>query len=76
MVNVDPDLFPDQLAETLTHECLADIGRSVGFDVLGIATRRLDRDRRMMPARRNQEPGSQIELRMHEEYVLGLYKPD
>lgn len=61
--------------DTLTHECLADIGRSVGFDVLGIATRRLDRDRRMMPARRNQEPGSQIELRMHEEYVLGLYKP-
>jgi DNA modification methylase len=62
--------------DTLTHECLADIGRSVGFDVVGIATRRLDRDRRMMPARSGQAPRSQIEQRMHEEFVIALYKPE
>jgi DNA modification methylase len=61
---------------TQTQECLAEIGIAVGFDVVNIATRKLDRDRRMMPARRTQTPGSQIEQRMHEEYVIGFYKPE
>jgi len=64
-----------QGVDTLTHECLASIAESLGFDVVGIATRRLDRDRRMMPARSGRPAGSQIEQRMHEEYVIGLRKP-
>ena len=60
--------------DTRTQDCLADIGQALGFDVVGIGVRRLDRDKRMMPARRNKS-ASQIEQRMHEEYVLGFYKP-
>ena len=57
-----------------TQKGLAAIGQSVGFAVAGIGTRRLDRDRRMMPARWGRERHSQIEERMHEEYVIGLIK--
>jgi DNA modification methylase len=62
--------------DTETGVCLADIGESNGFEVVGIAERRLDRNRRMMPARENGERASQIEERMHEEYVIGLYKSE
>ena len=62
--------------DTRTQDCLARIGEEVGFEVVGIAVRRLDRDRRMMPARRSRKPVSQIERRMHEEYVIGFYKPE
>jgi DNA modification methylase len=62
--------------DTRTQDCLADIGEAIGFEVIDIATRQLDRDRRMMPARRGRKPSSQIEERMHEEYVIGFYKPD
>jgi DNA modification methylase len=62
--------------DTRTQDCLARIGEEVGFEVAGIAVRRLDRDRRMMPARRGRTPASQIEQRMHEEYVIGFYKPE
>ena len=58
-----------------THRCLADIAESIGFDLVGIAERALDRNRRMMPARFGGRKGSLIEQRMHEEYVIGLYKP-
>ena len=61
--------------DTQTHTCLADIGRSVGFDVPRIGTRHLDRNRRMMPAGDSVDPESQIQQRMHEEYVIGFYKP-
>jgi DNA modification methylase len=61
--------------DTQTHTCLADIGRSVGFDVPRIGTRHLDRNRRMMPAGASVDPESQIQQRMHEEYVIGFYKP-
>ena len=57
-----------------THNGLAAIGESVGFDLAGVGVRRLDRDKRMMPARWNKNQHSQIENRMHEEYVLGLIK--
>ena len=61
--------------DTETQSCLADIGRQIGFEVPGIGVRNLDRNRRMMPAgnRINQE--SQIQQRMHHEYVIGFYKP-
>jgi DNA modification methylase len=57
-----------------THDCLAQIAATLGFEVIGIARRDLDRNKRMMPARFGEKKGSQIEHRMHEEYVIGLYK--
>lgn len=57
-----------------TQKGLATIGKSVGFDLAGIGVRRLDRDKRMMPARWGTKRHSQIEERMHEEYVIGLVK--
>jgi len=59
-----------------THLCLAEIATKVGFDLVRIAERRLDRDRRMMPARFGQKGASQIEERMHHEYVVGLLKAE
>lgn len=58
-----------------THYCLADIAAAVGFDVVGLARRALDRNRRMTPARFRRKSDSVIEQRMHEEYVIGLFKP-
>ncbi len=58
-----------------THLCLADIGAGVGFDVVGVVARQLDRNRRMMPARFGKKSDSMIEQRMHDEYVIGLVKP-
>ena len=58
-----------------THNCLADIAASVGFEVVRVAQRTLDRNKRMMPARFGKKTDSMIEQRMHEEYVIGLYKP-
>ncbi len=57
-----------------THTCLGEISQEVGFDLVDIAERKLDRNRRMMPARRGSYR-SQIEQRMHEEHVISLYKP-
>jgi hypothetical protein len=61
--------------ETETHLCLAEIGQSIGFEVPKIGVRNLDRDRRMLPAGSNVNLGSQIQQRMHEEYIIGFYKP-
>ena len=58
-----------------THKGLAAIGEQIGFEVAKIGVRQLDRDRRMMPARWNGAKQSQIEQRMHEEYVIGFVKP-
>lgn len=57
-----------------THKALASIGEAVGFDLAGIGTRDLDRDKRMMPARWGKSPASRIEERMHQEFVIGLVK--
>jgi DNA modification methylase len=59
-----------------THWCLADIAAELGFDVVGVVQRILDRNKRMMPARFGKKTDSMIEQRMHEEYVIGLWKPD
>ena len=61
--------------DTETQICLADIGRSIGFRVPKIGVRNLDRNRRMMPAGTKLDLNSQIQQRMHEEYVIGFYKP-
>lgn len=60
--------------DTETQYCLADIGRSIGFEVPKIGVRHLDRDRRMLPASFEIDHKSQIQQRMHEEYVIGLIK--
>ena len=57
-----------------THKGLAAIGEDAGFDLAGTGKRQLDRDKRMMPARWGKRGQSQIEERMHEEYVIGLVK--
>lgn len=61
--------------DTETHTCLAEIGKGLGFQVPAIGTRNLDRNRRMMPATTTPNPDSQIQQRMHQEYVIGMYKP-
>ena len=61
--------------DTQTHLCLADIGATLGFDVVGVTRRIIDRNKRMMPARFGKKTGSPIEDRMHEEYVIGFFKP-
>ena len=58
-----------------THKGLAAIGENAGLILAGIGTRQLDRDKRMMPARWGSLRQSQIEERMHKEYVIGLVKP-
>ena len=58
-----------------TQQHLAEISTQLGFDVVGIGKRVLDRDRRMMPARWGNATMKGIEQRMHEEFVLGLVKP-
>ena len=58
-----------------THKALAAIAEGLGFACAGIGVRRLDRDKRMMPARWGNSRQSQIEHRMHEEYAIGLVKP-
>ena len=61
--------------DTETAKCLCEIGKTVGFDIVDTAERKLDRNRRMMPARKNAQPESQIEERMHKEYIIGFHKP-
>ena len=58
-----------------THHCLADIAQAIGFSVVGVVQRLLDRNKRMMPTRFGKKTDSMIEQRMHEEYVIGLLKP-
>lgn len=61
--------------DTQTQDCLAEIGCSIGFNLAGIGLRTLDRNRRMMPAGNQIDTNSQIQQRMHFEYVIGLQKP-
>jgi DNA modification methylase len=61
--------------DTNTPNCLAEIGESIGFRVPKIGVRILDRDKRMLPAGHSKDPASQIQQRMHEDYLIGLYKP-
>jgi len=63
--------------DTKTDVCVAEIGRHVGLEVVGIGVRELDRNKRMMPARRAQvATHANIEKRMHEEYVIGFVRPE
>lgn len=57
------------------HACLAEIGSALGFQVPKIGVRQLDRNRRMLPVGFKVDTSSTIQQRMHEEYVIGFYKP-
>lgn len=61
--------------DTQTQTCLAEIGRAMGFEVPKIGVRNLDRNRRMLPAGAHLDLASQIQQRMHQEHVIGFYKP-
>ncbi len=56
-------------------DCLAEIGKQVGFDVPAIGVRNLDRNRRMLPIGNDHDATSQIQQRMNQEFVIGFYKP-
>ena len=58
------------------EECLVAIGKKAGFEVPKIGIRQLDRNRRMLPAGSKRDSTSQIQQRMHEEYVIGFYKAE
>ncbi|MGA2159401.1 MAG: DNA methyltransferase [Dehalococcoidia bacterium] len=60
---------------TCTAECLAEIGKCSGFKVPAIGKRNIDRDHRMMPVGNQVNLNSTVQNRMHEEYVIGFYKP-
>lgn len=61
--------------DTETDRCLAEIGEAIGFEIPAIGVRHIDRNKRMMPAGKKIDLDSQIQQRMHEEYVIGFYKP-
>lgn len=61
--------------DTETQNCLADIGKEIGFDIPKIGVRKIDRNKRMLPAGNVTDSNSQIQQRMHEEYVIGFFKP-
>ncbi len=62
--------------DTQTAECLAEIGQVLGFRVSKIGVRNLDRNRRMLPAGTQIDKNSQIQQRMHQEFVIGFFKPE
>ena len=57
------------------HTCLDEIGTSLGFQIPKIGVRQLDRNKRMLPVGFHVDATSVIQQRMHEEYVIGFYKP-
>ncbi|RMD67745.1 MAG: hypothetical protein D6819_10895 [Gammaproteobacteria bacterium] len=61
--------------DTRTHIHLGEIAVAQGFYLVDIGVRVLDRDKRMMPTRWKGKRSS-IEHRMHEEFVIGLMKPE
>ena len=58
-----------------THIHISEIAEEVGFDLVGIGERRLDRDKRMMPARKGHQTREGIEQRIHREFLIALSKP-
>jgi DNA modification methylase len=57
-----------------TQLCLAEIGEHQGFELVHIGERNIDRNKRMLPTSHFKKT-SRIETRMHNEYVLGFWKP-
>jgi DNA modification methylase len=55
-------------------QCLCEIAELVGFDHSIVGIRELDRDKRMLPVAAKKNLNSQIQQRMHNEFVIGIYK--
>lgn len=73
IVVVGPSTMRGQTIKT--HELLGDIGSEIGFATVETAERKLDRNRRMLPMAFRRNHNSQIESRIHEEYIIGFFKP-
>lgn len=73
IIVVGPSTTRGQLIKT--HILLSDIAETIGFRTVEIAERKLDRNRRMLPAAFQRNNHSQIESRMHKEFILGFLKP-
>jgi len=58
-----------------TASSVARIGEDAGFVTAGINSRKLDRNRRMMPIGKVHDAGSQIQNRMLSEEAVFFYKP-
>jgi DNA modification methylase len=54
-------------------KCFKEIAEKVGFELIKIGERKIHRDKRMLPTSKNSNQ-SQIESRMHNEYVIGFWK--
>jgi len=54
-------------------KCFKEIAEQIGFELIKIGERKIHRDKRMMPTSKNSNQ-SQIESRMHNEYVIGFWK--
>ena len=57
-----------------TPVCLAGLAEDAGFSRVRMRRRSLDRNRRMMPASWKPDAASMIQRRLHEEFVIGLWK--
>ena len=57
-----------------TDKCLMEIGESSNLHSDGVGVRLIDRDKRMLPTSSRIRVNSQIENRMHEEFVLAFTK--
>ncbi|MBN2047182.1 MAG: hypothetical protein JW750_05005 [Anaerolineaceae bacterium] len=60
---------------TETPDCLVEIGNQIGFINSQYGVRNLDRNRRMLPTAHQFDQTSQIQQRMHQEFVIGYQKP-
>ena len=70
-------IFKELLTSDLdfkTQLCLAEIGEHQGFEMVHIGEWNIDRNKRMLPTSHFKKT-SRIETRMHNEYVLGFWKP-
>ncbi|OWY20035.1 hypothetical protein C7N43_24600 [Sphingobacteriales bacterium UPWRP_1] len=54
-------------------KCFKEISEQIGFEHIHTAVRNIPRNKRMMPVS-NVKNNSQIESRMHQEFVIGLWK--
>ena len=60
--------------DVLTQECIIELAEKVGMQTENIDVRDIDRNKRMMPVSNILNKNSQIESRMHTEYVLDFKK--
>jgi len=57
-----------------THDGICSIAKDIGFKIVKVGIRNLDRDKRMLPAYLRKSNDKGITNRIHEEYIIGLIK--